>query len=245
VAADTDAYQESDHAHGDYVDFADQYTELDERDGASEPPDLWGDTDPDAANYPDVDGQSAAHPDERESPDQGDPIPARDVSVDADQRISALEAKNSDTTQKLADAEQKIANLEAKNDALTARLDRYEQLQADSGRVPGPDSGQDRTAGQQDAGAESQDVEKSKIAAREASDEGMDTKETDRTHWRRAASSVNVGIVGAAITTADTLAQFATHSTPDALVNLGAAAFGLASLGLAKAEEKRKGREKT
>jgi hypothetical protein len=251
--ASEDVYEETGLAEGDdYGDVADQYTELDEPDGPSESPDLWGDTDPDAANYPGPDGQSAASPDERESPDHGEPTPARDVGADTDQRISVLEAEKADTTQKLAEAEQKIANLEAKNEALTARLDRFEQLFTQSGHLRETASAHEQADDEPVSSADqpkARDAASAKydaaIAEREDSRHGIGVKEAKHYGWRRVASSDNVGIASGVAGVADSLAQLTMHVPAEGVIGLGVAALGLAAAARAKAEkssEKKKGK---
>lgn len=221
---------------------------------------MWGDTDPDAANYADLDGTGTSSPDGNDDLDKNEIAADRGTAADTSQadqdqlaelnaeetlppehqRISALEAENADARQQLADAKQQIADLKADNGDQSARLDRIEQMLAGSDHPPNSDSGQDRAPQHKDAPAEHQDLEKPTIAAREATDAARDTKEAEKTRWRRIASAENVGIASAVAGAADTLAQFAMHATPEGVVGLGATVLGLASLGLAKVEEKRK-----
>jgi hypothetical protein len=215
---------------GDYGDGADQYAELDETHGASEAPDLWGDIHPDTANYPGLDSQAAASAEERESPDHRESEPDRDDGADTDQRISALEAK----------FEAKLADMKAEYDA------RFEEMRAESGQVRETASAHDQSddkpapwADQPKAQDAADATHAAIIAENKTSDEGMDRKESEGAHWRRAASAENVAIASGVAGVADTLAQFAMHASPEGVVGLGAAVLGLASLGLAKLEKKR------
>jgi hypothetical protein len=215
---------------GDYGDGADQHTELDETHGAGGAPDLWGDIHPDAANYPGLDGQGAAGPEAREGPDHRESEPDRDGGADTDQRISALEAK----------FEAKLADMKAEYDA------RFEEMRAESGQVRETASAHDQSddkpapwADQPKAQDAADATHAAIIAENKTSDEGMDRKESEGAHWRRAASAENVAIASGVAGVADTLAQFAMHASPEGVVGLGAAVLGLASLGLAKLEKKR------
>jgi hypothetical protein len=98
--------------------------------------DLWGDTDPDAQNYADIDRYGASRADLPNSPGQGEPSPVGDVDSGRpdqaqpgeagterelspeQQRISALEADNAGVKQRLADATQETAD--AKQEAADA-----------------------------------------------------------------------------------------------------------------------------
>jgi len=148
----------------DYGGGGDQHTELDETRGAGEAPDPWGDIHPDAANYPDLDGQGTASPEEREGSDHREPEPDRDDGRDTgqpdqaeptkketrrdlspeQQRISALEAENADVRQKLADLE---AKQKADNTAQSTRMDHLEQLLARSGQRPDGAGAREHTYG--------------------------------------------------------------------------------------------------
>jgi hypothetical protein len=65
----------------------------------------------------------------------------------------------------------------------------------------------------------------------------MDAQEAEHYGWRHAVSAENVGIASTVAGAADTLAQFATHATPEGMVGLGAVTLGLVSLGLGRVEK--------
>jgi len=146
-----------------YGDHADEYGELPQTGDSGRLVDMWGDTDPDAANYTDLDHIGTGSPDRHDAQPSDDPDGHQDRVQQADpsaehartperERIGALEAENADSRQQLADANQKIAGLEADNtdssqriagleaelkavkDEQGARLDRLEQLVASSQR---------------------------------------------------------------------------------------------------------------
>jgi hypothetical protein len=236
--------------------------ELQEPDGATGSSDLWGDTDPDAANYADLDRPSTGNPDGPASPDHDQQDPDRSEEADTgqpdqaepaepdtehplspeqQQRISVLEAK-------LADATQKIANREAKDDARATRLDRIEQQLAilerrtDSYARERADNKPAAAADQQPTPDAATAERGTTMAEHEGTRQASDAKDVDRLTWRRSASAENVGLASTVVGAADTVAQFAMHATPEGVVGLGAMALTLASLALAKAEKKRKGK---
>jgi hypothetical protein len=235
---------------GDYGDGADQYAELDETHGASEAPDLWGDIHPDAANYPGLDSQAAASAEERESPDHRESEPDRDDGADIGQPDQA-QLPVADTRRDLSSEQQQISAFEAKVEAkfadMKAEYDaRFEEMRAESGQVRETASAHDQSddkpapwADQPKAQDAADATHAAIIAENKTSDEGMDRKESEGAHWRRAASAENVAIASGVAGVADTLAQFAMHASPEGVVGLGAAVLGLASLGLAKLEKKR------
>jgi len=49
-----------------------------------------------------------------------------------------------------------------------------------------------------------------------------------------------VGAAGALVSATDTVAQFVMHAKPDAVAGLGTTVVGLAALGFAKAEKRKK-----
>jgi hypothetical protein len=287
-----DGYQENDgHLQGDYGEGIGDHDEPQEDGYDDGPPDLWGDTDPDAANYADLDRIGTGSPDRQQSPredrsetdhdadtdarqpgqdqpahadaDQAPPPERRTSEPEADQldraepaaadtgerlspeqqRINALEAENADTKQRMADLEEKnadasqqIADLKAVKDEQAIRLDRIEQLLASADLRAGDAGAADRGADESDA-TRHQDAS---LDERAGTRQGNDAKRDEQTRWRRAVSSDNVGIAGTLVGAADTVAQFAMHATPEGMVGLGAMALGLASVGLAKAEKRRK-----
>jgi uncharacterized coiled-coil protein SlyX len=135
-----DGYQEND----DYAEGTGEHDEPQEE-GAydGDTPDLWGDTDPDAANYAELDGIGAGAPDGEQGPQEDLPETDRDGDADADrpsqdppaqadadqaplpdqQRTSPLEAGQpdqaesavADTGERLSPEQQRIDDLEAQN----------------------------------------------------------------------------------------------------------------------------------
>lgn len=230
---------------GDYEDGADQHTELDETHGASEAPDLWGDIHPDAANYPDLHGLGAAGPEERESPDHRESEPDRDGGADIgqpDQDESAKEATERD----LSPEQQRISALEAQIADMKAEYDaRFEQQLADQKADKDAQSARiDRIEHQHIAEDAAHAARSAAITEHEDTRPGAVAKEAENTRWRRVVSAGNAEMTSAVLGVADTLTQFATHASPEGILTLGAAAFGLAAVGLAKAEEKRKEKRK-
>jgi hypothetical protein len=151
-----DDHQEND----DYADGADEHDQSREDRYDTDTPDLWGDTDPDAAIYAPPDSHAAGNPDGRQDSDgQDKPEPSPDadspsqdqhaeenaeqIASPEQQQFSALKAENASLKQGLADADLKIAELEAKDEAKAAqikeqavRLDHIEQLLASRERQP-------------------------------------------------------------------------------------------------------------
>jgi hypothetical protein len=88
--------------------------------GASEEADLWGGVDPDEANYADLD--------EPEPLREVEPVPdAEQPSSPEQQRISELEAKNAEFSERLAATEQDLA--ESRQDAAESKQDAAEAWQ--------------------------------------------------------------------------------------------------------------------
>jgi len=200
---------------------------------------LWGDTDPDAANYADLDGMGIGDSDRQQrtsAVDAGQPGQAESAGVDTSdrlspeqQRIHALETEN-------AAANQQIADLKADKDELTARLDLIEQHPASNYGY------QDRETRRPDHGADEPDSSREQDALldeRIATGQRADAKREEQTRWRRAASAENVGAVGTLLGAAD----LAMHGMPGLAVALGATAIGVVSWGQAKIEKRGKGKQ--
>jgi len=134
------------HGHESYAEGTGEDDESHEGDSNDETPDLWGDTDPDAANYADLDGHDTSNPDGQQDGIHEDK-PAPEGAPDADtakdrqadehaervtspkqERIDALEAENAaareqlaDARQQITDSNQRISDLEAKNSEQAAQ----------------------------------------------------------------------------------------------------------------------------
>ena len=152
-----------------------------------------------------------------------------------DERISALEAENTD-------AQREVADLKAQNGELSARLDRVEGLLADLAKRSDGDSspvkrGEERSTTAVDEQDRHDAVHQAEIAERNDSKEGADSKDAEPSRWRRMTSAENVGIAGTAVGAADTLAQFTMHATPEGVVGVSATILGLIATGLAKVEQ--------
>jgi hypothetical protein len=264
--ASEDSYETSGHAEGDHAETADEDAEPLETDGATEPPDLWGDTDPDAANYADLDGNAADGPEGLDGPDpdqaaenhndtadagqhdQAEPAQAdnrRDSSPEQ-QQITALEAK-------VADQDQQIADLKAKDDEKTAHFYRIDQQLAALGRQPDGTDATERGDNKPATAADQQQVQDAAVgkhdatmAEHEGTHQVSDADDAGHHGSRRAAWSENFGIASAVAGATDTVTQFAAHTSLEGTLGLGAVALGLASLALGKsdkhAEKKRKGK---
>jgi hypothetical protein len=172
---------------------------------------------------------AASRPDRAELP-RGDD---RNVLSPETDRLKALETEHDAARQKIADLE---AELKAVKDEQVARLDRIEQLLASTDRpqLEGANPPEHRT-GQPDA-TRNQDAS---IDERRKSEEQRDTADAKPARWRRIVSSENAGIASALIGATGTVSDFVMHATPAGAVGLGATAFGLVSLGLAKIEKNR------
>jgi len=97
--------------------------EAPETGGASEEADLWGGVDPDEANYADLDG-----PGEPESPREAEPVLDAERPLSPEQqRISKLEAKNAEFSERLAATEHELA--ESRQETAEARQDAAESKQ--------------------------------------------------------------------------------------------------------------------
>jgi len=256
--ANTDGYPDGDgHDPGSDADGADEHDQPREDRYDNDTPDLWGDTDPDAALYADLDSHAASSPDSRQdndghdkpepSPDPDSPSQDQRAEENAEQtaspeqqRISALKAENASAQQRIADADQKIAELEAKNDEQAARLDRIEQFIADSKKNPADSSAADHGGDKIAASSDHQTAQDTAISEHKASGETRDARDADNTRWRRITSAENVGVASTVLGAADTVAQFAMHATSEGIVGLGAMVLGVAAVGLAKLEKKRK-----
>ncbi|HZR47969.1 MAG TPA: hypothetical protein VFB06_00460 [Streptosporangiaceae bacterium] len=246
-------YEEYGEARGDEAEPADANA-----DKAGETPDRWDDdTYPDAANYADLDDPDTGTLDAQDGLRQDEPATATGQAADADQqdqshqakehperapspeqqRINALEAENTDARRQLAAANQKITNLEAKNDERAAqldeqagRLDRIEQLLA----ADRPAASLEQQTTQDTASA----LRGAAMASREASGERQDTKEAERSRWRRATSSESLGLIGTFGSAAEAIGEFAAHATPEGTIGLGLTAIGLAQVIRARVEKK-------
>jgi hypothetical protein len=244
---------------GNYADGADEHDQSHEDRYDNDTPDLWGDTDPDAAVYAELDSHAADNPDGRQdsdredkpeaTPDADQPGQAQHAQENAEhtaspdqQRISALEAEKASVNQRLADADQKIAELEAKlkatKDEQATRMDRFEQLLADSKKNPADSRAADH-------GADAASAQRGKaMAEREASHERKDAKEAERSRWRRVTSSDTLSLIGALGSATLTAEEFAVHASPEGMFGLGLTALGVAQVLRARAEKKaeRKGK---
>jgi hypothetical protein len=259
-----DAYQENEHAEYE-TELGDENAETQQASHTSQTFDMWGDADPDAANYADLDGIGTSSPDAKDGPDKDERAPDRSTAADASQpdqdqpaernveetqppeqqRISALEAENADARQQLAYANPKIAELEAKNDDQAARLDRIEQFLADSHQNQADAGAQEHGGDKPAASADHQTAQDVAISEHKTTPESRDVRDAEGPRWRRMSSAENVGLASTALSAADTVAQFTMHATPEGVVGLGAMVLGVASVGLAKLEKKRKENKKT
>jgi len=259
----------------DYGGHADEYGELPETGEHGQLLDMWGDTDPDAANYADLDGIGTGGPDgddakhdedrggdadadRRDEPQQAD-AHADQHQTPAQERIDALEAENADARQQIADAnqkitaaDQKIAELQAKDDEKTARLDRFEQLIADLQTKLDSGAGMHERAGDKPASSPEQAaVQDAASAGRGAALAERQESETsirgdDALHgWRRVATSDNFAIASAVFGATDTVSQFVMNTSPWGTIGLSAMTTGLISMGLQKVEQKRKDKRKS
>jgi hypothetical protein len=227
-----------------------QDAEAPDTDSTSEPADLRSDTEPGTANHADAGdgtrspgtGDNLQH-DEHGTDRGADSQPDQTGLAEADaehtlspeqQRISALEAEN-------ADARQQIADLKADNEAQAARLDRIEQLLARADRSPATADAHEHGEDKPDASVASAKRDAA-IAENKDTTQGTDAKRAGHTGWRHVASAENLGMASTVVGAAGDMAGFAMHATPEGVVGLGATVLGLASLGLAKLEEKRKGK---
>ena len=261
-------------SQGDYPDTTDENAEADEISHDDQATNWWGDTDPDAANYADIDspdtladGQDSTHKTTANAVEEADTsqqdqdqhaeeIPER--ALPPEQRLSALEAENADARQQIIDANQKIADLEAKNteqatqlDEQSARLDRIEQFLAGSEGNPNEESSEDNTTdkpGSRIDQQEKQDAVPGKhhatMAERQNTDEGTATKDARNHGWRRVTSSESLGLIGTFGGAAQALGDFAAHATPDGTIGLGLTAIGVAQILRARAEKKAERNEK-
>jgi hypothetical protein len=217
---EADGYPENnEHDPGDYADGADEHDQPHEDRYDNDKPDLWGDTDPDAAIYAELDSHAAGNPDGRQDSDREDK-PAQE---------------NASLKQSLADANQEIADLKAElKAAKNKQADLIEQPPA------GVDKYQDKETGTPDHGADEPDGLRKQDALldeRITIGQRADTKREEQTRWRRVASAENVGAAGTLLGAAD----LAMHGVPGLAVALGATAIGVASWGQAKIEKRRKG----
>jgi hypothetical protein len=257
-----DTYPGNDeHGQGDYAYQAGEHDQP-HNDGYDGVPDLWGDTDPDAANYADLDNrgtgspgrrQDDAHQDKLEASSDADQ-PSQDQHAEADaeqtaspeQRIMVLEAENAAAKQRIADLEEKNADagqqiadlkaeLEAAKNERATRPDRIEPLPEGTGRH------QDGETSTPDDGADEPGSSQGQDALRRVrggSDERIGTTEVEETRWRRVTSAENVGAVSTLLGAAD----MAMHGVPGLAVALGATVIGAASWGQAKLEKHQKGK---
>jgi len=259
-----DPGEENEHAQDDYAQINDEHTETPETSRSGETPDTWGDSDPDAENYADLDHLGTVSPDGPDNAQGGDHAADHGDNTDAtqqdqdqpaeenveqtlppeQQRISALEAANANARQQIADANQKIAELEAKNDEQSTRMDRIERLLADPEKKPMDPSAGEHGGDKTTAAVDHQKEQEAAITEHEGTRPAADTKDAHRLTWRRAASAENVGLASTALGAADTVTQFAMHATAEGVIGLGAMVLGGASVGLAKLEKKRKEQKK-
>ena len=261
--AKADGYPDGgEHDPGGYADGAaeDEQPHEDRYDNGA--PDLWGDTDPDAAIYAELDSYAAGNPDRQQDSNRED---KPEASPDADQRgqdqpaqenaeqtaspeqqqFNALKAENASVKQGLANANQQIADLKATRDEQATRIDHIEQFLADSKKNPADSSAADHGG---DKIATSADHQKTQDAAsaergramaeREASHERKDAKEAERSRWRRVTSSESLGLIGTLGGAAQTVGEFAVHASPEGMLGLGLTALGVAQVLRARAEKK-------
>jgi hypothetical protein len=251
----------------EYGDHADEYGELPETSESGDLLDMWGDTDPDAANYADLDSIGTG------SPDRDDAQPDHDADADRQEqvqqadpgaehartpeleRIDALEAENADSRQQLADANQRIAGLEAElkavKDEQSARFDRLEQLVASSQRPPENTMASDQapdgpgvTVEQHEAADSSTGKHLSEITGKNNGDKQVDSYDARNTRWRHLASTENVGLAGAVVSATDVVAQFAMHASAEGIIGLTGAAIGVAAAYMAKWDRKKEEKKK-
>jgi hypothetical protein len=264
---DNVAREDPDGNQPDYGDHADEHSELPETGDSGQLLDMWGDTDPDAANYADLDGigtgspnRDDAQPDHDADADRQEQVQQADVSAEhvgapEQERIDAEEAENADSRQQLADANQKIAGLEAElkavKDEQGARLDRLEQLAASSQRPPenamAPDQAPDRpgaTVEQHEPPDSSTGKHLSEITGNNNGDKQVNAYDARHTRWRHLASTENVGLAGAVVSATDMVAQFAMHASPEGIVGLTGAAIGVAAAYMAKWDRKKEEKKK-
>jgi hypothetical protein len=268
--ASADGHQENDgYVQGDhYAEGTGEHDEPREDAYDGDTADLWGDTDPDAANYADLDGigtgsldgrQDSVREDEPDaSPDADQPGQDQHVEGNAErtlspeqQRVNALEADNADAKQQIAEANQKIAELEAKNDEQATQLNEQgAQLNEQAARLDrieqllagsekNPDDANVQERGDKSVtSADQQRSQDGSISERENSDERKGTKEAERSRWRRVTSSESLGLVNTFGGAVQTVGEFAVHATPEGMVGLGLTAVGVAQLLRARAEKK-------
>jgi hypothetical protein len=256
-----------------YGDSADEYGELPATSESGQVLDMWGDTDPDAANYADLDGIGAGSPDRHDAQsgddadaDHQDHAQQADASVEHvrtpdQERIDALEAENAESRQQLADANQKIgtadqkiagleAELKAVKDEQGARLDRLEQLlaaqrPAENGRAP--DQVLDKSSApvdQHEIADSAPGRHLSEIAEKKDGDVGVSGDDAEHHGWRHLTSTENVGLAGAVVGATDVVAQFAMHASPEGMIGLTAAAISVAAAYMAKWDKKKEEKRK-
>jgi hypothetical protein len=191
---------------------------------------------------------------------EADVVEARQETADvrrelADVRASK-EAENADLRQEIADVRassnaqnaelrQQLAEMKAENDERAARQERLEHLLADSGRLPGPESGQARPD-QQVTLAENQELAEAAIAEREGTHQSANTRDVDQPVWRRMTSAENLGLAQTVGDAVVTVREVAMHAPSDGRVILGLTALGLAAALKARAEKRaeRSGKER-
>ena len=232
--------QETQLAQGADAESDGANAETQETNSAVQTLDQWGDTDPDAENYAELDDIGTTADASRPDQDQlAERIDAEGTLSPELQRINALESENADAQKQIAETNQRIAELETENQDQVARLDRIEQLLANTEKNPVDTA--EKGDGDKPAGSvDHQGAQVTAIAEHKDSDVGISNDDVQRHDWRRAASAERVGLASTALGATDTVAQFAMHATPEGVVGLGAMVLGVASLGLAKLEKKRK-----